>query len=120
MNKYTSLLRSSVCILTLALCLTACGGYKINVVQGNFLDQEKVDQVDEGMTRNQVKYLLGTPMITDSFHEDRWDYVYSVRIGKTGQLIQRKVTVFFDGDAVRNVEQYGQNPVANAEGDEES
>ncbi len=117
MNKYTSVLRTFVCILTLAFGATACGGYKINILQGNFIDQKKVDQINDGMTRNQVKYLLGTPMIKDSFHEDRWDYVYQAKFGKTGQIIQRKITVFFDGDSVRNVEQYGQNPAASTDDD---
>lgn len=110
MTKYTSILRTCICVLVLSLGLSACGiGYKINVLQGNFLDQEKIDQIDEGMTRNQVKYLLGTPMIADSFHEDRWDYVYSARYGNAGVVVQRKVTVFFEGNSVLRVEQYGQD-----------
>ena len=117
MNKYTSVLRLCVCVLVLSFGMTGCSIYRINVLQGNFLDQEKIDQISEGMTRNQVKYLLGTPMIADSFHNDRWDYVYSARIGKTGQVIQRKVTVFFDGSTVRNVEQYGQNPAVDTTSD---
>lgn len=115
MSKYTSVFRACVCVVTLAIGAVGCGGYRINVLQGNYLDQEKIDQVTVGMTRNQVKYLLGTPMIADSFHEDRWDYVYSFRLGKTGDVIQRKVTVFFDGDSVRMVEQYGQQPDSAAD-----
>lgn len=111
--KYTSKLRTCVCILLLGFGLSGCFGYKINVLQGNFLDQKKIDQVAEGMTRNQVRYLLGTPMVADSFHEDRWDYVYQARFGKTGQVLQRKVTVYFEGDQVRSVEQYGQNSLVD-------
>lgn len=117
MSKYTSVLRLCVCAIVLTFGLSGCGGYRINVLQGNYLDQEKIDQISQGMTRNQVKYLLGTPMVADSFHEDRWDYVYQFRIGKTQQIINRKVTVFFDGDEVRYVEQYGQNPAAPANDD---
>ncbi len=122
MSKYTSVFRLCVCVAVLSFGLSGCGGYRINVLQGNFLDQEKIDQISQGMSRNQVKYLLGTPMVADSFHEDRWDYVYQFRIGKTQQVISRKVTVFFDGDEVRNVEQYGQNPAveANDDADNES
>ena len=101
----------------LSFGLTACTGYRINVLQGNFLDQEKIDQISQGMTRNQVKYLLGTPMVADSFHEDRWDYVYQFKVGKTGEIIRRKVTVFFEGDAVQRVEQYGQNPAIDVNED---
>ncbi|MEM7081825.1 MAG: outer membrane protein assembly factor BamE [Pseudomonadota bacterium] len=110
MTKYTPVLGKYVLLFILASGLSACGGYKINVLQGNYLDQEKINQVESGMTRNQVKYLLGTPMIADSFHENRWDYVYQFRIGKTGQVIERKVTIYFEGDTVQRVEQYGQNP----------
>jgi outer membrane protein assembly factor BamE len=121
MSKYTSVLRLCICALVLTFGLSGCGGYRINVLQGNFLDQEKIDQISKGMTRNQVKYLLGTPMVADSFHEDRWDYVYQFRIGKTQKVISRKVTVYFDGDEVRMVEQYGQNPAAAEDaGDDES
>lgn len=107
MTKYTSILRTCVCLLVVSLGLSGCIGYKINVLQGNFLEQESIEQVAEGMTRNQVRYLLGTPMVADSFHENRWDYVYQARLGKTGQVLQRKVTVFFEGDLVERVEQYG-------------
>ncbi len=110
MNKYTSVFRLFLCTAVLSIGLAGCGGYRINVLQGNYLDQEKIDLISEGMTRNQVKYLLGTPMIADTFHEDRWDYVYQFRVGKTQETIRRKVTVYFDGDLVRYVEQYGQNP----------
>ena len=58
--------------------LSACflKPYKIDVQQGNFLDQEMVAKLKPGMTRSQVRFLLGTPLIADPFHPDRWDYVY--------------------------------------------
>ncbi|EYS96388.1 hypothetical protein CF68_20900 [Cupriavidus sp. SK-4] len=72
--------------------------YRINIVQGNFVSREAVSQLREGMTRDQVKFLLGTPLLNDVFHADRWDYVFSFRRGNTPVVQQRRFTVFFEGD----------------------
>ncbi|UIF85643.1 outer membrane protein assembly factor BamE [Cupriavidus sp. UYPR2.512] len=72
--------------------------YRINIVQGNFVSREAVSQLREGMTRDQVKFLLGTPLLNDVFHADRWDYVFSFRRGNTPVVQQRRYTVFFEGD----------------------
>lgn len=72
--------------------------YRINIVQGNFVSREAAAQLREGMTRDQVKFLLGTPLLTDVFHGNRWDYVFSFRRGNTPVVQQRRYTVFFDGD----------------------
>nr|WP_255581751.1 outer membrane protein assembly factor BamE [Cupriavidus sp. AU9028] len=74
--------------------------YRINIVQGNFVSREAASQMREGMTREQVRYLLGTPLLTDVFHADRWDYVFSFKRGNTQVVQQRRFTVFFDGDRV--------------------
>lgn len=74
--------------------------YRINIVQGNFVSREAAAQLREGMSREQVRYLLGTPLLTDVFHADRWDYVFSFKRGKTQVVQQRRFTVFFDGDSV--------------------
>jgi outer membrane protein assembly factor BamE len=78
--------------------------YRINIQQGNFLDQVAVDQVKEGMTRSQVRYLLGTPMVADSFNKDRWDYIYYLRKGRTRHVDSRRVTVYFDGEKVAKLD----------------
>ena len=65
-------------IVLAALALAACV-YRIDIQQGNLLDDDDIDQVDVGMTRSQVQFLLGTPMVADSFHRDRWDYAYYFR-----------------------------------------
>lgn len=72
--------------------------YRINIVQGNFVSREAASQLREGMTRDQVKFLLGTPLLTDVFHANRWDYVFSFRRGSTPVVQQRRYTVFFEGD----------------------
>jgi outer membrane protein assembly factor BamE len=78
--------------------------YRINIQQGNFLDQVAVDQVKEGMTRSQVRYLLGTPMVADSFNRVRWDYIYYLRKGRTRHVDSRRVTVYFDGEKVARLD----------------
>ncbi|HEX6736044.1 MAG TPA: outer membrane protein assembly factor BamE [Azonexus sp.] len=72
--------------------------YKIDVQQGNVLEQETVAQLKPGQTRDQVRFLLGTPLITDIFHQQRWDYVYRFRNGRTGAVETRRLAVHFDGE----------------------
>lgn len=75
--------------------------YKIDIQQGNFVSKEMAAQLKEGMTRDQVKFALGTPILTDIFHADRWDYVFSLKKGN-GDMITSRVTVFFkDNHVVR-------------------
>lgn len=89
-------------LLSLAL-LAGCsswgfpGVYRINVEQGNIVTMEMLDQLKPGMTRRQVRYVLGTPLIEDPFHTDRWEYMYMIRNGQN-TLAERRLTVFFEGD----------------------
>ncbi|MBK1679358.1 cell envelope protein SmpA [Rhodocyclus tenuis] len=95
-------------ILAAALFLVAISGcssvpklvteYRIDVQQGNVLTQEMVSQLKPGQTREQVRFILGTPMLIDMFHADRWDYVYRLRKGATNEVETRRFTVFFDAD----------------------
>lgn len=78
--------------------------YRANISQGNIVEEEDLDQVEIGMTRNQVRFLLGTPMIDDPFHQDRWDYVYYVKIGRNDATAKRWVTVLFDADTVAEIQ----------------
>lgn len=89
-------------LLTAMALLTGCV-YQAALSQGNLLDQEDIDQVTVGMTRGQVRFLLGTPMIDDPFHEDRWDYVYFLRVGRDDATFKRWITVHFDGDNVTDI-----------------
>ncbi|HEX8962951.1 MAG TPA: outer membrane protein assembly factor BamE [Rhodocyclaceae bacterium] len=75
--------------------------YRIDVRQGNLVTQDMVAQLKPGLTKDQVRYVLGTPMLTDLFHADRWDYVYRLQKGD-GEVQQRRLAVFFqDGKLVR-------------------
>ncbi len=71
--------------------------YRIEIQQGNYITQEMVAQLKNGMTREQVRYVLGTPLVTDIFHADRWDYVF-YRERSTGEFEQRRLAVFFDNE----------------------
>ncbi|MBU3739212.1 MAG: outer membrane protein assembly factor BamE [Rhodoferax sp.] len=77
--------------------------YRMDIVQGNFVSREQVSALQPGMSRLQVRDILGTPLVTSLFHADRWDYVFTFR--RTGAEPQlRKVTVFFRGDALERVQ----------------
>ena len=93
--------------LALALLLGACAlpsfmqPYRMDIQQGNFVTQEMVSQLKPGMSKEQVRYILGTPLLTDVFHAERWDYVYWFE--RRGQpLERRRLAVFFqDGKLAR-------------------
>ncbi|MDA7418230.1 outer membrane protein assembly factor BamE [Xenophilus arseniciresistens] len=79
--------------------LHAVTPYKVEVVQGNVVTKEQVDQLRAGMSRQQVRELLGTPLLADIFHANRWDYVFTIkRQGVEPQ--QRRLTVFFSGETL--------------------
>jgi len=92
----------SVLILSLSLLTSGCV-YQAALSQGNLLDQEDIDLVEVGMTRGQVRFLLGTPMIDDPFHENRWDYVYFLRVGRNKASFKRWISINFDGDTVSEI-----------------
>jgi outer membrane protein assembly factor BamE len=74
--------------------------YRITVVQGNFVSKEAAAQMQVGMSRAQVRQVLGTPLLTDMFHADRWDYVFYFKRGSTSIVQQRDFIVLFSGDRV--------------------
>jgi outer membrane protein assembly factor BamE len=83
--------------------------YRIDIQQGNFVSREMVSQLKEsmqrkeGVTREQVRFVLGTPLLTDIFHADRWDYVFRLK-KSTGEVISSRVTVFFKDNRLVNIE----------------
>lgn len=99
------------CLLFLPL-LAACSNtpqitnflspYRIDVRQGNMVTQEMVAQLKPGLTREQVRFILGSPLVADMFHVDRWDYVYRFRPGR-GEVEQRVLTVFFQDNKLTRV-----------------
>jgi outer membrane protein assembly factor BamE len=78
--------------------------YRLDVQQGNIVNAEQMEQLKTGMTRSQVRFLLGTPLIADPFHGDRWDYYYYFRQGKGGATEARLLTLIFEGDILARIE----------------
>jgi len=100
-------------ILAAAFALSACkqnvelpsliSPYRIDIQQGNVVTQEMVSKLKVGMTRSQVRFVLGSPLVTDMFHGNRWDYVYTMqKQGKPEE--RRRLTVIFDGDKLATLE----------------
>ena len=93
-------------LVPLVFLLASCSAltpYKIDVQQGNAITQEMVAKLKPGMSKSQVRFILGTPLLTDAFHADRWDYVFVDE--KAGKLKERrKVAVLFKGDVLMRVE----------------
>jgi len=85
--------------------LAGCGWlsvYRMEIQQGNYVSQEAASQLKLGMTKDQVRFALGTPLLADIFHEDRWDYVYRRERAGSRQVEERKFSVFFkDGKLVQ-------------------
>ena len=97
-----------------ALFLVSCGSarlpmpdvapYRIEIQQGNFVSQEMVSQLKPGMSKDQVRFVLGTALITDSFHADRWDYVFRRQKANSRELEQRKLAVYFEDGKLKRIE----------------
>lgn len=94
--------------LVFVTLLSACGFvgfpgvYKIDVEQGNIVTKEMADQLRVGMSRRQVRFILGTPLVEDTFNPDRWDYVYVKRNGDE-ILDEQLLTVKFEGDTLTEI-----------------
>ncbi len=93
----------TLALLLLLTAATACV-YRVDVQQGNLLEEPDIEAVQVGMTRSQVRFLLGTPVVEDSFDRDRWDYIYYFRKGRSRTADRRWLIVWFDGDRVRQIE----------------
>jgi outer membrane protein assembly factor BamE len=96
-------------ITLLATATLAASGcvYKMAIQQGNYLVAESVSQLKEGMTRSQVRFLLGTPMVPVAFDDSRWDYYYFFSSRHIDQPLKRRLTVYFADDKVQRFENIG-------------
>ena len=82
---------------------TVLSPYKMEIVQGNFISKEQAELIQPGITRNQVRSVLGSPLVTDIFHDNRWDYAFSIK--RKGTLpLERRMTIYFEGDVVSSVD----------------
>ena len=95
-------MRIALIVPVLALVLSGCISiYRMDVPQGNIVGPEMIEKVKPGMTRAQVRFVLGTPLISDPFHADRWDYVY---LDRKSPGATRRLTAIFSGDALLRLE----------------
>ena len=84
--------------------LTGCyPGYRMDVEQGNVVTPEQRAQLQLGMGRREARFVLGSPLVKDPFHADRWDYVYSLRDGATGTVDQQRLSLFFKDDLLVDI-----------------
>ncbi|HZQ75321.1 MAG TPA: outer membrane protein assembly factor BamE [Burkholderiales bacterium] len=106
MNRLAPLALAAITLLAACGSLPRIPGvtpYRIDIQQGNYVTQEMVSQLKAGMTKEQVQNTLGTPLLTDVFHADRWDYVYSLDAAD-GRREGRKLTVYFQDGKLARVE----------------
>jgi outer membrane protein assembly factor BamE len=84
-------------LILLSPVLSSCTTYKMDIRQGNFVTAEMREKLKLGMSKQQVRYVLGTPMVNDAFHGNRWDYVY--RLEQGGKMVEKhNLTLYFEGD----------------------
>jgi outer membrane protein assembly factor BamE len=98
-------------LLLAALLISACAPYKMDIRQGNLVSPEARELLKPGMTRIQVRALLGTPLIADAFHPERWDYVYQLERG--GKLAEsQRMSLYFEGDKLSRIDDANMPPLS--------
>lgn len=109
-------MRKNIIFIILLIGLTQSGcsswlpdAHKIDIQQGNRIKQQDMDKLKLGLTRDQVRFVLGSPLLQDSFHQDRWDYIFYLQPGK-GKLRQSKISLYFDGDKLIRIDDSQYHP----------
>ena len=92
-------------ICAAVMTLSACSVHKLDIQQGNVITPDMREQLKTGLSKRQVSFVLGSPLLIDPFHRDRWDYVYSLAKGHNAPQVQR-LTLFFEGDKLMRVEDH--------------
>jgi outer membrane protein assembly factor BamE len=107
MRYYSTCILAIVASLSLSACTTILtnlpGVYTVDVQQGNMIDQDMVNQLRPNMTKRQVLYIMGSPMLTDYFHQNRWDFIYSTQLNG-GERQQKRISLFFENDQVVGIQ----------------
>ena len=96
-------------LLGYALLVTGCA-FKNDIQQGNVITTTQLDQLATGMTPQQVQFLLGSPLLIDPFHHQRWDYLYSFRAGEQAEVTRYRATLWFEQGRLARVERQGEIP----------
>lgn len=102
------MMRSKIILISFVVaicsgCVSHFSAYKLDIRQGNFITPEMRDKLKLGMSRQQVRYVMGTPLLSDTFHGDRWDYIYSLAQHDT--VVEKQVlTLYFEGDNLTRID----------------
>lgn len=100
--------RAAVAIITTCLICASAGCwspvYRIDINQGNAVEEDEVNKVEVGMTPAQVRFILGNPLVHDGFHDDRWDYLHYVRKGKSGKVTRSHLVIYFKDGRVSQID----------------
>lgn len=104
MKLASRVLLVSLCVLSLASCQFFPGVHKLNIQQGHIITQEMVDQLKVGMSKRQVRFVLGSSLLPDPFNDNRWDYHYSLKRGSNGEASKHLFSVYFEGDKLSKME----------------
>ena len=94
-------------VVSLSLLTAACGfftPYRMEIQQGNYVTQQMAAQLKPGLTRDQVRFVMGTPLVTDIFHEERWDYVFVRQRANSQEVEHRRIAVFFEDGKLKRVD----------------
>ncbi len=100
--SYQSMFKLLGAYLLTVLVLSGCL-YVPDVQQGNLISQEMLDKLKPGLTPQQVRFILGTPLVRDPFHHKRWDYLYSLQTGNEEEVERRQLTIIFKGDKLEKI-----------------
>jgi len=87
----------SILVLMISVSCTSLSPYKVPVLQGNIFEEEDIEKLSEGLTKDQVQFIFGTALVKDPFHPNRWDYYYSIKVG-TELLSESKLSISFNDD----------------------
>ena len=90
--------------LVALVLLSGCIVHKIDIQQGNVITQKQISGLTVGMSKREVRYLLGTPLVVDPFHTNRWDYYYSFKEGHSKEVEKRRITVVFEDDKLARID----------------
>jgi outer membrane protein assembly factor BamE len=99
--------------------VTGCyTGYRMDIEQGNVVTSEQRAQLQLGMGRRETRFILGSPLVKDPFHANRWDYVYTLRDGATGSVDQERLSLFFENDLLIDIRHESNEKVNSREPEE--
>ena len=101
-----------ISILAIAFSLSACEPHRIEIQQGNKVKQENFDKLKLGMSRKQVLFILGSPLLKDAFHQNRWDYVFYLKPGNDA-VKQSRLTLYFEADELTKIDDSDYTPEAH-------